>query len=91
MPRKVRYPSAVLEGRVGYAIRRNVRAGLPQRAIHGKHEVSRATMLAAEASAWPTPSAAHILGTHWAGFQLVRGEYMITPMPTMQIRAPTMS
>lgn len=37
------------------AIRRDVRAGLSQRAIQAKHGVSRATVLAAEASAWPTP------------------------------------
>ncbi|MGB7424488.1 MAG: IS21 family transposase, partial [Ornithinimicrobium sp.] len=37
------------------AIRRDVRAGLSQRAIQAKHSVSRSTVVAAEASAWPTP------------------------------------
>lgn len=37
------------------AIRRDVRAGLSQRAIRAKHGVGRETILAAEASSWPAP------------------------------------
>ena len=37
------------------AIRRDVRAGMSQRAILAKHGVGRRTVVAAESSAWPTP------------------------------------
>ena len=37
------------------AIRRDVRAGMSQRAIQAKHGVGRRTIMAAEASAWPSP------------------------------------
>lgn len=48
-------PRPISKDEPSAAIRRDVRAGMPQRAIQPKHCVGRRTVLAAEASAWPTP------------------------------------
>lgn len=46
-------PAATSKDELYAALRRDLRAGMSQRAIQTKHEVGRRTVMAAESSAWP--------------------------------------